>query len=750
MFHTYSSLLSCSRERMYDDYAPIIWAQCKHKHEGLQGYCAYIRVPTIHKEIQDAGDRGPDDPENTHRSCVGGNLLENDEGNDLIQAFPESNSSSPSFGLSLQQRESNQPIMKDDNTIAGSTKENKVPLIMDECEQNRRDTKEELKEVFKELPDKDKAELCRPPEPEKCKDSIRYITTSNCQTQTKVIRYDPGETSQLLTAYTPCGCPNHVTYIPRTSEGVPDITCTCDPLPTPRVDVTTLCTTSMDPDFIRRYLHSYLRNHPHRQKILSLATAIEKRRIEGYNFWDPKTLRLFVKKYVKGHPKKAIFMLGGGPGKTGFDLECLVENYVCWLKNNFVIYLIHHRGTGNSSRIPSGVSLADSMINPDIYISEMYHPFFAFTVSNAALDVYNVFQREKLETHHSQIKWYVHSCSYGTLVAQRLMLLKPDELDGVILDGVISPNPNVSRSLLDFGHRNNEILKNCMKNDYCRKQIKSIDKYLSTFKRGEAKKTRCARFLAGMFPDDKSYIGFIRSVMNYYFEKNEVVGVQFGYALGHCPNYSHFVQFVQRNLACWMAYVRCDPVDLHPIVYSLIMQSEIVGKRMLIHDARYRELNTITCSRDLVRMGRKSFSRFNYMLDRRAHEYSFNRRTPVLILQGRLDGVTPVDNATDVYQKSNSKLTKMVVFENEGHTVSCSGNPCLETIIKEFYDVPMPLDTLPSAECMRQHNMTTLNWEGWEYNLWNGWDWLFWLLFWLLILVLILLLILFIYRRLRR
>ncbi len=48
---------------MYDDYAPIIWAQCKHKHEGLQGYCAYIRVPTIHKEIQDAGDRGPDDPE---------------------------------------------------------------------------------------------------------------------------------------------------------------------------------------------------------------------------------------------------------------------------------------------------------------------------------------------------------------------------------------------------------------------------------------------------------------------------------------------------------------------------------------------------------------------------------------------------------------------------------------------------------------------------------------------------------------
>lgn len=752
---------------MNDDYPPIIWAPCHSKHSNLTAACAYIRVPTQYKETEYAGE-GPEDPEHNHRSCVGGSLMEADESSDLVQHYPGTDTQMPGPGCALRVNDyggerysgngnfhSNNPNHQQASQQPPPTRDSIDKLFQGykgECKEEKLETKEEIKEKFDELPQPEKDEICAPPKKEvpSCEERVRKVTVSNCQTSTKTIRYNPAVTNELRTSYMPCGCPNHITYIPKTTEPSPEITCTCEPVPSVPVNIVTQCTTSLDPDFIRRYIHSYLREHPQKDKILRLAGAIERRRIEGYNFWDPKTLRLFVKKYTKGHPKKAVFLVGGGPGKVGFDLQCLIENYTCWLKNNFVLYVIHPRGTGNSSRIPMGLNLADTMINPDIYISEMYHPFYAFTVTNSALDVYNVFQREKLETHYSQIRWYVHACSYGTLVAQRLMVLKPDELDGVVMDGVISPNPNVSRSLLDWGHRNNEILKNCMRNDYCRSQVRSVDNYLGIFRKGEKKKTRCARFVAALFPDDRTYVRFVRSVMNYYFEKNEVVGVQFGYALGKCPNYSHFVQFVQANLACWMAYVRCDPLDMHPIIFSVIMQSEVVGKRMLIHDSRYRELGTITCSRDLVAMGRKSFSRFNYMLDRWAHEYAFNRKTPLLILQGRLDGVTPVDNATDVYQKSNTKLSKMVIFENEGHTVSCSGTPCLDTLIKEFYDVPMPIDTVPSEECIRNINMGTLNFEGWEYNLWNGWDWLLWLLFWLLILILILLLVFFLWRRYRK
>lgn len=480
---------------------------------------------------------------------------------------------------------------------------------------------------------------------------------------------------------------------------------------------------------------------------MNLAYAIEKRRIESYNFWDPKTLRLFVKKYTKGHPKRAVFLVAGGPGKVGYNMHHLIERYDCWLKNNYVIYTIHHRGVGNSSRAPTGLNLYDSMTNPEIYISEFYHPFYAFNITNAAMDLYYVFQAEKREIHYAQMKWYIHACSYGTLIAQRLMVIKENEFDGVVLDGVISPNPNVNRNLLDHGHRNNEILKNCMKNSYCKRKIRSVSRFMGIFRDAECQRTRCARFLGKLFPNRQEYIRFIRSIMNYYFETDEVVGVQFAYALGKCPNYGHFVSFVQKELPCWMNYVKCDPVDFHPIIYALIMQSEIIGKRMLLHDKKYIDLRNITCSKDLVAMSRKTYGKFNYLLDPWASKYAFSTKTSVLILHGRLDGVTPIDNATDVYLHGNTNLSKIHIFENDGHTVTGNGSPCIETIIKEFFNVPMPVEVLPADECMRQINAGTLNWEGGEEELWNGHDLLVQLLFWLVCLGLVMLLVWFIVKK---
>jgi hypothetical protein len=115
-----------------------------------------------------------------------------------------------------------------------------------------------------------------------------------------------------------------------------------------------------------------------------------------------------------------------------------------------------------------------------------------------------------------------------------------------------------------------------------------------------------------------------------------------------------------------------------------------------------------------------------------------------------MDGVTPVENAIDVFLHGNQHLSKIMIFENEGHTVSCSGSPCLDTLIKEFYLVPMSLDVLPSDECLRILNTGTLNWEGFYRDLWTGWDWLWCLLFWLLIVLLILLVVLLVWRRFKR
>lgn len=551
------------------------------------------------------------------------------------------------------------------------------------------------------------------------------------------------------TAFTNCGCANYITFVHKNTEPVPDIGCGCETATQVVTPTVTQCTTEVDGDLIRRQVNAHLNKHPDQLKIRRLADAIENRRIESYNFWDPKYVRLFVKRYTKGHPRRSVFLVAGGPGTVGYDLQQLVENYNCWLGDNYALYVVHHRGVGNSSQFPRGPDLWDSIRNAEQYISESYHPFYAFTITNAAKDLHEIYRREKMQSSFVNCKWYVHACSYGTLVAQRFMVLHQDALDGVVLDGTISPNPNVNRNLYDFGHRNNEILKNCFNDEFCKKQIKSNENFISIFRKAEQGKTRCAQYLLDMFPGLHEYQRFIRTVLNYYFEERPVVGVQFAYALGECPSFCTFKDFVKKELNCWMCLTKCGLPDLHPLIYSIIMQSEVVGKRMLIHDVKYRELGSLTCTLDLIALGRKSMSKFNYLPDPWAHEYAFCKRTSVLLLHGRLDGMVPMDNAKDVFLHGNTNLSKIVIFDNEGHSISGSQNPCVQTCIREFFNVPQSTDILSADECVRHQNSLTLPWttDG-VRKLWDSWDWIWcWILWVVLALTLIFIVLFFLFRR---
>lgn len=155
---------------------------------------------------------------------------------------------------------------------------------------------------------------------------------------------------------------------------------------------------------------------------------------------DGEKIDFFVKRLLaENQPSRGqLWLLNGGPGYSGADFEGLFQ------AGTIDIYLPDHRGVGRSSRLscPDGESdlseagyvVVDEEMPAclDALEREWGDRLDHFTLSNAARDVGEVIRATKLPDDDIVI----YGGSYGTVWANRLMVLYPGEQGAVVLDAV--------------------------------------------------------------------------------------------------------------------------------------------------------------------------------------------------------------------------------------------------------------------------------------------------------------------------
>lgn len=160
---------------------------------------------------------------------------------------------------------------------------------------------------------------------------------------------------------------------------------------------------------------------------------------------DGEKIDFFVKRLLaENQPSRGqLWFLNGGPGYSGADFEGLYQ------AGSIDIYLPDHRGVGRSSRLscldgesdssPGGYVITDEELPACVEAmkEEWGDKLDHFTITNAARDVGEVIRATKRPDDDIVI----YGGSYGSIWADRLMVLYPGEQAAVALDAIATNAP---------------------------------------------------------------------------------------------------------------------------------------------------------------------------------------------------------------------------------------------------------------------------------------------------------------------
>ncbi|MFC4933382.1 alpha/beta hydrolase [Massilia sp. GCM10023247] len=158
---------------------------------------------------------------------------------------------------------------------------------------------------------------------------------------------------------------------------------------------------------------------------------------------DAGSVSLFVRSFpAVGKPRGRIWLIAGGPGESGANFYTLVPALRAALPG-FDLVIPDHRGTGFSTRMCPAEEAAGSAAGAALAGAE-WNSCFAqlnadpartrrFSQTNAAHDL-----KHLLERRRGKGKTYVYGVSYGTQLVLRTLALGARDIDGVILDSLVS------------------------------------------------------------------------------------------------------------------------------------------------------------------------------------------------------------------------------------------------------------------------------------------------------------------------
>eukprot|EP01129_Flabellula_baltica_P001698 TRINITY_DN11634_c0_g1_i1.p1 TRINITY_DN11634_c0_g1~~TRINITY_DN11634_c0_g1_i1.p1 ORF type:complete len:612 (+),score=88.72 TRINITY_DN11634_c0_g1_i1:47-1882(+) len=399
-----------------------------------------------------------------------------------------------------------------------------------------------------------------------------------------------------------------------------------------------------------------------------------------YDSPEGTTIDYFIHKYsaLSGNPTNSLWLVQGGPGMSGIELEFLVPNLMTIMPDTD-FYLPDPRGTGRSSRVTCSHENDDLSFGlehlPDCVqeIKDKYVDISNFRTTHVAKDLHHAI--EQLET---SLPYSFYGLSYGTFVLNRFMHLFPTEGVNIIFDGVCSPHKcKIHKQSERYGNALKNLLVECGKGEQC-SNLLSRDP-VSNFVRVLKKQTLCNTEI--------DLISLIPSEIDYNFYPLVFPLI---YRVDRCSYYD--LAAIDAIFSAVADKLRKDEIFNAFVLdtYS-VSKPEWSGSLLLNELVSFSELFDTEWSVSLEEelMDVSFFPYGSYQtIERGTHYLPYIYSDPltdqfapsstahVLLLNGKIDTATPDTWATYYYDNSPLNRMSMVLFENSGHGLLYPlGNP---------------------------------------------------------------------------
>lgn len=172
-----------------------------------------------------------------------------------------------------------------------------------------------------------------------------------------------------------------------------------------------------------------------------------------------------------------VWLLAGGPGIASNTLtpiaKALLEAHPDW-----AVYSMDHRGVGNSTllecaAVPPGSDITDENVRP--CLDELNQTWGGklqfFSTTSAARDLSLVVERTRTDA-----PVYVYGVSYGTYLLQRYLVLFPAQIQGIVLDSIVTQGQLfLDEYDVDFNQAGKQVMDRCKVDATCSSHLSTID-----------------------------------------------------------------------------------------------------------------------------------------------------------------------------------------------------------------------------------------------------------------------------------
>lgn len=429
-------------------------------------------------------------------------------------------------------------------------------------------------------------------------------------------------------------------------------------------------------------------------------------------FWeadDGRTLTVGVKRWLAGRTGSAqLWLIQGGPGASGTMTFAPFMQVLREAMPDVDLYTIDHRGVGSSSHLTCPNQEAEeSEGGAYIYTSEwndcidwleenLGDTLQAYSTTNAAHDLAAFIEATREEGKPV----FVWGGSYGTYLTQRYLLLHPDQADGAILDSIHSINIPAIEFSLWRNENGKALLQRCSDDPVCMEQFgisawRTLNDLYRKFELGHCSDLQVDKYLTS----------YLLGWLAWYSPYNAAVPALI-YRLDRCTYADMLaVVYMWDNLFNGTG----DLLGITGGWWSQVLNANIAFSDSYWSDeyddvdmeAYFTELMDEVLIGDISTMeGYEFYRRWPRYDEPRANELPATD-IPVLMLQGALDGSTPLGQADILGQTLVGGHQHYLVFPNSAHGVINDSwvseyfetTTCGLTILADFIEDPtMSLD----------------------------------------------------------
>lgn len=374
--------------------------------------------------------------------------------------------------------------------------------------------------------------------------------------------------------------------------------------------------------------------------------------------------------------KGAIWVLDGGPGSNGTGFASGMDAAWTSFLEDYNVYTLVHRGTYHSGLLNCPVAESEkSSGGPAILpeeatdcVDELNERWddnlSSFRISHAARDLSHAIRR----TRGVQEPVYVYGFSYGTLLATRLAQIAPNQVNGMILDGVL---PNNGISYFHYDRQFDDVAKGmaelCAKDEFCEDKWGSDPWAAMQSLKEKLQDGHCHEL--DMSPSQLSQL--TARLLTGSPTREAVFAIL--YRIDRCDEadrgvvkhfFSTLAKQQEEGAKSW------DPRGFSmPLLYNILF-AEVVGGGKL--DIPTVEQTEQACEDALFCPGysanaRRIYDRWPHYAQDRFYGKDVKFRMPVLAMNGVLDPQTPISHARDMAKHLRGPGQSLVEFPTSPH-----------------------------------------------------------------------------------